>query len=73
MVCSVCVDLIGPYTLKGKDKIEIDFMCLTKIDPATSWLKIVELPVVDRPTIPTGTRGCKGISTHITPKVAYFD
>jgi hypothetical protein len=27
------VDLIGPYTLKGKDKTEIDFMCLTMIDP----------------------------------------
>ncbi len=30
------VDLIGPYTLKGKDGSEIDFMCLTMIDPATS-------------------------------------
>ena len=47
---ALCVDLIGPYTLKGKDKTEIDFMCLTMIDPATSWLEIIELPVVDRPT-----------------------
>jgi hypothetical protein len=31
-----CVDLIGPYTLKGKDGSSIDFMCLTIIDPATS-------------------------------------
>ena len=23
-----CVDLIGPYTLKGKKRSEIDFMCL---------------------------------------------
>ena len=58
------MDLIGPYTLKGKDKTEIDFMCLTMIDPATSWLEIVELPVVDKPTIPTGTWGRKGISTY---------
>jgi len=28
----LCVDLIGPYTLKGKDKTVINFM----IDPATS-------------------------------------
>ena len=70
---ALCVDLIGPYTLKGKDKTEIDFMCLTMIDPATSWLEIVELPVVDRPTIPTGTKGHKGISTHNTPQVPYFD
>ncbi len=40
------MDLIGPYTLKGKDKPEIDFMCLTMIDPATSLLEIIELLVV---------------------------
>ena len=43
----LCVDLIGPYTIKGKDKSELDFMCLTMIDPATSWFEIVELPVED--------------------------
>ena len=43
---TLCVDLIGPYTIKGQDKSEIDFMCLTMIDPATSWFEIVELPVV---------------------------
>ena len=48
-------------------------MCLTMKDPATSWLEIVELPVVDRPTIPTGTKGRKGISTNNTPQVPYFD
>ncbi len=42
---AVCVDLIGRYTLKGKDKTQIDFMCVTMIDPATSWFKIVEFPV----------------------------
>ena len=36
------VDLIGPYTLKGKDGTEIDFMCLTMIDPASSWFEIVK-------------------------------
>ena len=33
---AMCIDLIGPYTLKGKDGTEIDFMCLTMIDPASS-------------------------------------
>ena len=42
---SVCVDLIGPYTLKGKDKTVLDFMCLTMIDPATGWFEIIELPL----------------------------
>ncbi len=44
----LCVNLIGPYTLKGKDNLQIDFMALTMIDPASSWFEIVELPVVTR-------------------------
>jgi hypothetical protein len=51
---ALCVDLIGPYTLNGKDGSSIDFMCLTMIDPATSWFKIVELP-----TLPVETIGKK--------------
>lgn len=43
---ALCVDLIGPYTLKGEDGSEMDFMCLTMIDPATSWFEMVELPTV---------------------------
>ena len=44
----LCVDLIGPYTLKGKDGTIIDFMALIMIDPATSWFEVVELPLVRR-------------------------
>jgi hypothetical protein len=42
----LCVDLKGPYTPKSKDGTGIDFMALTMIDPATSWFKIVKLPLV---------------------------
>jgi len=45
---ALCVDLIGPYTLKGKDGSSIDFMALTMIDPASSWLDVVELPTITR-------------------------
>jgi hypothetical protein len=38
----LCVDLIGLYTLKGKDNLQIDFMALTMIDPASSWIKIAD-------------------------------
>jgi hypothetical protein len=44
----LCVDLIGPYTLKGKDGTIIDLMALTMIDPASSWFEVVELPLVRR-------------------------
>ncbi len=43
----LCVDLIGPYTLKGKDDSQIDFMALTMINHASSWFEIAELPVVE--------------------------
>ena len=55
------MDLIGLYTLKGKDKTQIDFMCITMIDPATSWFEIVELPISQQGLdIPKGTKGQKG-------------
>ncbi len=50
---ALCVDLVGPCTLKGKDGSSIDFMCLTMINPAMSWFKIVELPTV-RVTVSKG-------------------
>ncbi len=58
---ALCVDLIGPYTLNGKDGSSIDFMCLTMIDPATSWFEILELP-----TLPIKTIGKK--ATIKTPR-----
>jgi hypothetical protein len=41
-----CADLVGPFTLKGKDGSVIDFMALTMIDPTSSWFEIVEFPLV---------------------------
>ncbi len=55
----LCVDLIGPYTLGGKDRTEVSFMCLTMIDPASSWFKIIELQVVENAPTPH-TKGKKG-------------
>ena len=72
---ALCVDLIGPYTLKGKDRTEIDFMCVTMIDPATSWFEIAELPISQlyELDIPTGTKGHKGKDKHIQQNQPYFD
>jgi hypothetical protein len=72
---ALCVDLIGPYTLKGKDGLSIDFMCLTMINPATSWFKIVELPTVTQETtVPPAGKG-KKVTFAKSTKVAapYFD
>jgi hypothetical protein len=54
---ALCVHLVGPYTFKGKDGSVIDFMAFTMIDPASSWSKIVELPLVQQlKTVPVDGR-----------------
>ena len=68
----MCVDLIGPYTIKGKDVTEINLMCLTMIDPASSWFEIV-VPVTTDAVIPMDTNGRKGTKTHNNTKLPYFD
>ena len=68
----LCVDLIGPYTLKGKDRSSIDFMCLTMINLATSWFKIVELlTVAQEMTVPPAGKG-KKVTFDTNTKVAEF-
>ncbi len=72
---ALCVDLIGPYTLKGKNGSSIDFMCLTMINPATSWFEIVELPTVaQETTVPPAGKGEKVTFVKNTKVVKlYFD
>ena len=36
---TVCCDLIGPYTIKGKDGSALDFMCLTMVDPVNRLVR----------------------------------
>ncbi len=43
---ALCFNLVGSYTIKGKDGSSIDFMALTMIDPASSWFEVVELPTI---------------------------
>jgi hypothetical protein len=69
---ALCVDLVGPYTLKGKDGSSIDFMCLTMIGPATVWFKIAELPTV-RVTVPKAGKGKKAACTDYTKEAEIFD
>jgi hypothetical protein len=45
---ALCVNLVGPYTLKSKDGLSIDFMALTMINPTSSWFEVVELPTIMR-------------------------
>ncbi len=69
---ALCVDLVGPYTLNGKDGSSVDFMCLTMIDTTTSWFKIMELPTV-RVTVPKGGKGKKTTCLDYTKDARIFD
>jgi RNase H-like domain found in reverse transcriptase/Reverse transcriptase (RNA-dependent DNA polymerase)/Integrase zinc binding domain/Retroviral aspartyl protease len=40
----LCVDLIGPYTVKRAKKDPLNLWAVTMIDPATGWLEIKEIP-----------------------------
>jgi hypothetical protein len=40
------VNLIGSYTLKSKDNLQVDFMARTMINPTSSWFEIAELPLI---------------------------
>jgi hypothetical protein len=39
----LCVDLIGPYTIKREGAEPLQLWCLTMIDHAKVWLEIKEL------------------------------
>jgi transposase InsO family protein len=39
----LCVDLIGPYTLKRKSKAALKLWCVTMIDPATGWFEMKQI------------------------------
>ena len=62
------MDLIRPYTLRGKDGTEKSFMSLTMIDTASGWFEIIELPVITKSIIPLDVKGHKGKKTHKQPK-----
>ena len=39
----LCVDLIGPYTIKRDNKSPLRLWCVTMIDPATGWFEMKEI------------------------------
>ena len=41
---TLCVDLIGPYTIPQKGKNPIKLWCLTMIDPVTGWFEMAQIP-----------------------------
>jgi hypothetical protein len=40
---TICVDLVGPYSVTTKDDKEITLLAMTICDPATGWFEIAEI------------------------------
>jgi hypothetical protein len=47
---TVCLDLVGPFTITDSNGTAMEVMLFTMIDPATGWVEITELPtkIVDK-------------------------
>jgi hypothetical protein len=41
---TLCVDLIGPYKIRRKEKKGLKLWCLTIIDPVTGWFEMQQIP-----------------------------
>ena len=41
---TLCVELIGPYTIPQKGKTPLKLRCLTMINPATGWFEMAQIP-----------------------------
>ena len=50
----VCVDLIGPYPIKGDNLEQGKFWALTMIDPVLGWFKMV--PIMDKASATVGNQ-----------------
>lgn len=69
----LCVDLIGPYTVKrSKQQEPLKLWAITMIDPATGWLEIKEIPNKEASTI-AETVEQVWLTRYPKPQVLNFD
>ena len=40
----MCIDLIGPYKIRRKEKPKLKCNAVTMIDPATGWFELHQIP-----------------------------
>ena len=67
----LCVDLIGPWTMKKKQK-EITLRALTMIDPATGWFEVVQYDDKQSDTIADLTEQ-QWLSRYPWPQLVTYD
>ena len=45
---TLCVELLGPYTIPQKGKPLLKLWCLTMINPATGWFEMAQIPNIPK-------------------------
>ena len=51
---TVCVDLVGPYTVTDHTGTDHTLMAMAFIDPATGWFEIAKLPNKEKSSVRIG-------------------
>jgi hypothetical protein len=68
----LCVDLIGPYTIKHKGAEPLLLWCLTMIDPARGWFELKEL--TNKEAITTANLVEQmWLTCYPIPQILYYD
>jgi hypothetical protein len=68
----LCVDMIGPYTIKRRGKKSLTLWCVTMIDPATSWFEIKQVKNKEAYTVATVVEQT-WLTRYPWPTVIVFD
>ena len=69
----LCVDLIGPYTIRRKGHSDLVLWCVTMIDPATGWFEIRELPGTKRADVLANIVEQAWLTRYPWPQEVIFD
>ena len=69
----LCVDLIGPYTIKRPGKKTLSVWCVTMIDPATGCFEMREIPSNDSATVANNIVEMAWLTRYPWPTQITFD
>lgn len=69
----LCVDMIGPYTIKRKGKKALTLWCVTMIDPATGWFEIKDVPGTKRSDVVANIVETTWLGRYPWPQIVTLD
>ena len=69
----LCVDMIGPYSIKRRGKEDLVLWCVTMIDPATGWFEIREVPGTKRADVVANIVEQTWLTRYPWPQEVIFD